>query len=296
MFRNLRLYRLHSDWPASEDALSQQLHNVEFKPCGAYAERSMGFEAPTGDASTSLARRVGGADLFRLRTQTRLLPNAAIAEALEERVENFRQRSQREPSRKEKRDLKDEVHAELKPRALLKSDRTWGMYLHSEKLIGLDTSSEPHAERYLEQLRSALGSLQVTPLAFKEPVSKLLTQVFLGRGPTSFSAGTECRMVDPATGKSSVSWLGIDLGEPSVQKHVRDGLKLDRLGVEFDSVASCVLGQDAVVRKLRLDGADVAEEETEDDPVANLDAEFVLVTGTIKRLTTALKKQLGGYD
>ena len=296
MFRNLRLYRLHSDWPDSEDALSQQLHNVEFKPCGAYAERSMGFEPPAGDASALLARRLGGADLFRLRTQTRLLPTAAIREVLDERIEQFRQRAQRDPSRREKRDLQDEVHAELRPRALVKSDRTWGCCLHSEKLIVVDTASEPQAERFLEQLRGALGSLQVTPLAFKEPVSKLLTQVFLGRGPTNFVAGSECRMVDPSTGKSSVSWLGIDLGEPSVQKHVRDGLKLDRLGVEFDSVASCVIGQDAVIRKLRLEGADVAEEETEDDPVANLDAEFVLLTGTIKRLATALKKQLGGYD
>ncbi len=295
MFRNLRLYRLHGDWPDSEDALSQKLYNVEFKPCGAYAERSMGFEAPV-EESPMLARRVAGADLFRLRTQSRLLPAAAVREALEERIEQFKARAQREPSRKEKRDLKDEVHAELKPRALTKSDRTWGFYLRSEKLIALETASEPEAERYLEQLRAALGSLQVTPLAFKEPVSKLLTQVFLGRGPTAFLAGTECRMVDPATGKASVSWLGIELGEPSVQKHVRDGMKIDRLGVEFDSVASCVIGQDAVIRKLKLDGADVEEDETEDDPIANLDAEFVLISGLVKRLTTALKKELGGYD
>jgi len=296
MFRNLRLYRLHSDWPESEDSLSQKLHNVEFRPCGAYAERSMGFEAPAGDGDLALARRVGGADLFRLRTQTRLLPNAAIREALEERVEQFRRRARREPTRKEKRDLKDEVHAELKPRALLKSDRTWGFYLRSERLIGLDTTSEVEAERYLEQLRAALGSLQVTPLSFKEPISGLLRKVFLGGGPTSFHAGRECRMVDPSTGAASVSWLNIDLGEPSVQKHVRDGLKIDRLGVEFDGVLSCVIGQDAALRKLKLEGADVEDDDPEDDPVANLDAEFVVITGMVKRLATALKKELGGYD
>lgn len=295
MFRNLRLYRLHSDWPDSEEALSQKLYNVEFKPCGPYAERSMGFEPPAGEGDVSLARRVGGADLFRLRTQTRLLPNAAISEALDERIEQFRSRTQRDPSRKEKRDLKDEVHAELKPRALLKSDRTWGFYLRSEKLLGLDTTSETEAERCLEEIRSALGSLQVTPLAFKEPVSRLLTQVFLGGGSASFVAGRECRMVDPSTGVASVTWLNIDLGEPSVQKHVRDGLKIDRLGVEFDSVLSCVIGQDAVIRKLKLEGAET-DDDPEDDPLANLDAQFVVITGLVKRLVTALKKELGGYD
>lgn len=296
MFRNLRLYRLHSDWPQQEDDLTQKLHNVEFKPCGAYAERSMGWESPSGDDADPLARRIAGADLFRLRTQSRLLPTAAIREAMDERIEEFRQRTQRDPSRKEKRDLKEEITAELKPRALLKSDRTWGFCLHSEKLIGVDTASENEAERFLEQLRSALSSLQVTPLAFKEPVSKLMNQVFLGGGPTSFRAGQECRMIDPSAGTASVNWLGIDLGDPSVQKHVKDGLKLDRLGVEFDSVLTCVIGQDAVIRKLKFEGADVMEDEMDDDPLANLDAEFVLVTGMVKRLVTGLKKQLGGYD
>jgi recombination associated protein RdgC len=296
MFRNLRLYRLHSDWPQQEDDLSQKLYNVEFKPCGAYAERSMGWEAPAADHSESLARRLAGADLFRLRTQSRVLPAAAVNEALEERIEEFRQRSQRDPSRKEKRDLKEEVESQLRPRALVKSDRTWGFCLHSEKLIAVDTASEPEAERFLEALRGALGSLQVTPLAFKEPVSRLLNQIFLGGGPTSFRSGDECRMVDPSTGKSSVNWLGIDLGDPSVQKHVRDGLKIDRLGVEFDSVVTCVIGQDAVIRKFKLVGASVDDDEVDDDPLANLDAEFTVVTGMVKRLLGALKKQLGGYD
>lgn len=296
MFRNLRLYRLHSDWPEQEDDLSQKLYNVEFKPCGAYAERSMGWEAPAGESSPALSRRVAGADLFRLRTQSRLLPTSAINEAMEERIEEFRQRTQRDPSRKEKRDLKDEIEAELRPRALLKSDRTWGLYLHSERLIGIDTASEPEAERFLDQLRASLGSLQVTPLAFKEPVSKLLQQIFLGSGPTSFLAADECRMVDPAAGKASVNWLGIDLGDPSIQKHVKDGLKIDRLGVEFDGVMSCVIGQDAVIRKLKFGGTDVMEDEVDDDPLANLDADFVLAAGMVKRLVNGLKKALGGYD
>ncbi len=300
MFRNLRLYRLHSDWPDSEDSLSNALARAPFKPCGPYAERSMGWEAPVGDAGAAgeppLARRLAGADLLRLRTQSRLLPAAAVKEALEDRIEEFRARTQRDPSRREKRDLKDEIHAELKPRALVKSDRTWGLCLLSEALIGIDTTSEVVAERFLEQLRAALGSLQVTPLEFSKPLSQLLTRVFLGQGPPAFRASDECRMVDPATGKASVTWLGMELGEPSVQKHVREGLKLDRLGVEFDGVLSCVIGQDASLRKLRLLGADVEDDDPEDNPIANLDAEFTVVAGFARRLLLALKRELGGYQ
>ena len=297
MFRNLRLYRVHGDWPESEEALSARLLEVPFKPCGAYTERSAGFEAPVADLGDCLARRVAGADLFRLRAQTRLLPNSAVNEALEERVEAFTARSGREPSRREKRELKDEVIAELMPRALLKSDRIWGLYLRDERLLGIDTSSEAHAERFLDKLRSAFGSLEVTPLGFKESVGRLLNAVFLSKGPPAFVVGRECRMKDPSVGTTSVSWMDVDLTDASVQKHVRDGFKLDRLAMTFEEVVSFVLDDAAMLRKIRFAGMEVAEDgiDLDEDPIARLDAEFVLLTGMLKRLMQAMKKQLGGY-
>lgn len=296
MFRNLRLYRLHGTWPDSEAALSAKLEDAAFTPCGSYTERSSGWEAPTGDAADPLCRRVGGADLLRLRSQTRLLPAAAVNEALEEREADFRKRMDREPSRREKRQLKDEIHAELMPRALLKSQRIRGFCLLQENLIGIDTAAEAQAERFLDKLRDALGSLQVTPLKFKQPVGTLIHRVFLGDGPPVFRPGRECRMQDPAAGAATVSWLDIDLADDDVRRHVRNGLKLTRLGMVFDDVASLVLDQDAVVRKLRLQGMDAAEDQGDEDPLARLDAEFVLLTGVTRRLVQALHKHLGGFD
>ena len=298
VFRNIRLYRLHSDWPATEQALCDQLENAAFKPCGSLTERSAGFEAPGGDPA-ELARRVGGADLLRLRIQSRLLPAAAVNEALEGRLDEFRDRTAREPSRREKRQLKEEVHAELMPKTLLKSQRVNGFCLYaenkSERLIGIDTASEAQAELFLENLRGALGSLQVTPLAFKQPIGQLLTKVFLGRGPNNFVPGRECRMEDPTAGRGTVTWQDIDL-DPDVRKHVRNGLKLTRLGVEFDDVLSCVIDHQGVIRKLRLQGADAADEAAEEDLLAKLDADFVMLTGSLRRLMAALRKPLGGYD
>ncbi len=297
MFRNLRLYRLHSDWPDSEEALSAALEEATFKPCGAFTERSSGFEPPAGEAYELLCRRVGGADLLRLRSQTRLLPAAAVNEALEERLAEFRQRAQRDPSRKEKRQLKDEVFAELMPKALLKSERVKGFCLVADKLIGIDTASEATAERFLDALRKAFGSLQVTPLEFKQPVGTLLNRVFLGDGPPAFRPGRECRMQDPAAGAATVSWLDMELTDDDVRRHVRNGLKLSRLGVVFEDLVSCVIDQDGIIRKLRLQGMDAAEDRLDDeDPLARLDAEFVLLTGVSRRLIEALKQALGGFD
>ena len=296
MFRNIRLYRLLSPWPESEAALSAQLENALFKPCGPYTERSSGWESPTGDPEQPLCRRVGGADLLRLRTQVRLLPAAAITEAMEDRLVEFRTRAQRDPSRREKLQLKDEVQAELMPKTLVKSERTRGFCLLAENLIGVDTTSEAQAERFLDTLRAALGSLQVTPIAFKKAPGELLTKIFLGDGPGEFRSGRECRMEDPAAGATTVTWLDADLHDPSVTRHVRDGLKLTRLGIEFADLLSCVIDQDCVIRKLKMQGLESVDDMPDEDPLARMDAEFVLLTGNVRRLVRSLEKPLGGLD
>lgn len=295
MFRSVRLYHLSSPWPDSEQALAEQLARGAFRPCGAYSERSSGWEAPTGDSDGRLARRVGGADLLRLRTQTRLLPMAAVNEALEERLGEFRERMQSEPTRREQRKLRDQTRDELLPKALLKSERTRGFVLTAERIIGIDTSSESRAERFLEHLRAAIGSLDVAPLSFRRPVSELLTQIFLGEAPRGFVLGQECRMCDPADLKATVRCVDMDLADASVRKHVKDGMRLTQLGIEFSNVLRCVVDQNGGMSKLRFAGLEAGEAPDDDDPLARLDAEFVLLTGTLRQLLSGMHQALGGY-
>src|SRR5690606_10375774 len=177
MFRNVRFYRLNSTWPESEQQLAEQLATAAFRPCGAYNERSTGWESPAGDADGALCRRVEGADLLRLRSQTRLLPAAAIDDALEARLEEYRARAGEEPSKREKRKLKQQTRDELLPKALLKSERTAGFVIGNENLVAVNTLSDTRAERFLDHLRAPLGSLDVAPLSFRRPVAELLTQI-----------------------------------------------------------------------------------------------------------------------
>ncbi|MEM7001472.1 MAG: recombination-associated protein RdgC [Pseudomonadota bacterium] len=295
MLKNFRAYRVHSAWPDSEEALSDQLAAAEFTPCNAFSEQSYGFEPPVDQAGGGLARRLSGADLLQLRVQTRLLPTAVVKESLAERVTAFTGRTGREPSRREIRELKEEIYGELLPKALLKSDRVRGFYIQQHKVLVVATPSAKVAELFQSRLRDGLGSLQVTPLAFKQPVKKLLTEVFLGNSHAAFNLGRECRMKDSSEPKSSVSWLDMDLQDGSVRKHVTDGLTIDRLGVNFDGVARFVLDEDVVVRKLRFEGLEALDEMDDEDPIARHDAEFTLEVGVTSRLLEALHKELGGF-
>ena len=56
---------------------------------------------------------------------------------------------------------------------------------------------------------------------------------------------------------------------------------------------SCVLDENGVISKLRFIGMD-DDIDNHNDPLARLDAEFVLVTGTLRKLVGDLEKALGG--
>lgn len=294
MFRNVRYYRLDNPWPESEEAVSEALATAAFEACGPLTERSSGWMPVFADASESLARRLHGADLMRLRSQSRLLPPAVVNEELEARIEDFQNRTQEPPTTREKKRLKAEARDELMPKALLKSDKIWGFVDLKEKLIGIDTAQNAAAERFLRRLRAAFGDLNIRPLQYQRPVAELLTKIFLGGAPAQFAVGRECRMQDALDPGSIVRWSDFDLSDPTIRDHVANGMRLTHLAVNYDNILSCVIDENGVISKLKFIGAEDDNDEL-NDPLARLDAEFVLVTGTLRMLVADLEKLLGGF-
>ncbi len=294
MFRNVRFYRLDGSWPDSEENLSQALQTAGFKPCGPLTERSSGWTSIDPDTSENLARRVNGADLLRLRSQSRVLPPAAVNEELEVRVEEFRARMQEAPSPREKRRLKAEARDELMPKALLKSDRIWGYVDLKEKILGIDCAQDAAAERFIRRLQASVDGMNIRPLQFMQPVDELLSGIFFGGAPKQFAVGRECRMQDMGDAASVVRWTEFDLTDQTIRNHVANGMRLTHLAIEYDNIMSCVLNENGVISKLRFLGMD-DDIEDHKDPLARLDAEFVLITGTLRNLLGDLKKELGGF-
>ena len=295
MFRNIRFYSLQGNWPKSEEELSTALAKAGFKPCGPLTERSSGFIPVAQEAGESLARRVSGADLMYLRSQSRVLPHAAINEELESRIEEYQERMGELPGAREKRRMKAEVRDNLLPKSMLKSDRIWGYFDLKEKVLGIAAAQESAAERFLRRLQAACDSVNFKPLQFEQPVNDFLDRVFLGAAPAEFSVGTECRMQDTSDAASIVRWVNFDLSDRSIRNHVGNGMRLTHLAVVYDNMMSFLLSENGVITKVKFLGMG-DDDEHHDDPLARLDAEFVLVTGTLRRMLGDLRKVLGGFD
>jgi recombination associated protein RdgC len=296
MFRNARMYRLESDWPESEAAVSAELTKAGFSPCGPLTERSSGWVEIDQLMGDLFARRLNGADLLKLRSQSRVLPPAVINEALEERLEEYKQRMEESPPPREKRRLKAETRDELMPKALVKSDRILGYIDLADKLIVIDAGQNAAAERFIRHLRMPFGELNIRPLKFKEPIAGFLNQIFMGNGPIEFALGRECKMADATDLQSTVRWNDFDLSDKTIRNHVADGMRLTHLGIVYDNILSCVISEDGVISKIKMLGADDDDTGGENDPLARFDAEFVLLTGIMRAMLGDLKKQLGGFD
>ncbi len=294
MFRNIRFYRLDGTWPESEETHSTSLEQAGFEPCGPLTERSSGWVAIEPDASELLARRVNGADLIRLRSQSRVLPAAVINEELEVRIGEYRKRMQEAPSPREKRRLKAEARDELMPKAMLKSDRIWGYIDLKENVLGIDTALESVAERFLRRMQASLDGINIRPLQFMKPVDELLSGIFFDDAPREFSLGRECRMQDLGDAASKVRWTDFDLSDKSIRDHVANGMRLTHLSIVYDNIMNFVMDENGVLTKLKFVGTD-DDNEGHTDPLARQDAEFVLVTATLRNLLGDLKKQLGGF-
>lgn len=292
MFRNLRLFRVDGPWPDSEQSLSSSLEENSFEPCGKFAERSAGWEAPGGEDNPFLCRRLMGADLLQLRTQSRIVPVAAVKEALEQRVAEFRQRTRLEPPRRELTRMKMETRDELISRALLKSERTRACVIPSASLLAIDVATATKAEWLLDQLRPCLPTVRCIPMEFATKPDALMKRMFQGELPKGFRLGLECRMQSPADVRTTGTWRNVELSDAAIQRHVADGMRLTHLGLVFDEVMSFVLAEDGSISKLDLLQGDAADTPDEQEPLARMDADFALLAGSVQRLVEALQSAL----
>ena len=105
---------------------------------------------------------------------------------------------------------------------------------------------------------------------------------------------------DPAGKICNYCWTStrddVELTDPTIRQHVAEGMNLTHLGVVFEEHLSCVMTENGTVGKLKFVTGEAVDTSDHEDPLARQDAEFALLTGSVRRLLESLKKLLGGYE
>lgn len=292
-FKNAMIYRLTKSLDWSEKTLSDALENNQYHPCTQSEMSKFGWSTPL-KGSELLYFTVGKQILLLAQKEEKILPAHVIKRELDARVEKLEQAENRKLKKVEKQTLKDDVVATLLPRAFSKYQQT-ALWIDAENnLIYVDAASAKRAEEALALLRKSLGSLPVVPLTFANEPS-LVMQEWVAKEiiPQWLVSLEDAELRDANNGVIRCKQQALDSDEII---SLVNSKYVTKLALEWEEHLSFVLNEDCSLKRLKF--ADQIREKNDDilkeDYAQRFDADFVLMTGILSKLTENLLHDFGG--
>ncbi|VEI58147.1 recombination-associated protein rdgC [Pasteurella multocida] len=294
-FKNVMIYRLTKDLDWSSDKLQTELEQCEYHPCNQSDMSKFGWTNPLR-GSEMLHFSVGKQVLLVAHKEEKILPAHVIKSELDQRIEQIELKENRKLKKVEKQALKDDVVSVLLPRAFSKNQQT-ALWIDAENnLIYVDAASAKRAEDALALLRKSLGSLPVVPLSFANEPSVIMTDWITKDSTPQWLIPLEEAELTGSNESGIIRCKQQNLESEEIQNLLNAGKFVTKLSLEWEDNLSFILNEDCTLRRLKF--ADQIREKNDDilkeDYAQRFDADFVLMTGVLSKLTANLLDDFGG--
>lgn len=296
MFKNILVYKIGADWQTPDaQGMEEVLQRTCFAPCSATQEESYGWVSPRPQDHSPFLEVVAGQWLMKLQVERKSVPAGAVRAELEARCKKIEQELGRKASRKEKKELKEDIVLEFLPRAFSKryAFLVWLDPVNHFLVVG--TSSRRAADEVVEQVVEAFSTVGATL-----PIQMLTTQAIPAdtmafwltekEAPAGFTVDRDLELRQPDNEQSVVRYARHNLEIEEVVQHIASGKKPTQLAMTWDSRVSFTLGADLSVKKIQMLD-DVFVDSDED---SGFDGDAALATAEISRLLLGLIEALGG--
>ena len=297
-FKNVRLYCLNEAIEASAEELEKKLVEQIFHPCGSHDKTKYGWVSPLGKEGEMLTHVQGDYIMLCAQKQEKILPSSVVNEVTDEKVAELEERQGRKIYRKEKRQIKDDVFVSLLPRAFTSNQQTYAYISARDNLIVVNSASAPKAEAFLNLLRESLGSLKVSiPDAIRAPSDVMTRWLKEQKASDNFLIDEECELYNPTDGSNIVRCKGQDLSTDEIQSHLEAGKQVKNLGVTWNSLLSCSLGDDLSIKRIKFVGMQEEEANEEVESAAQkFDQEFAVMTLELSAFFKSFFAAFGGLQ
>ena len=291
-FRNLRLYRLSLPWN-NPLQLNELLAKKPLTRCGGLDLISRGWVHPKHD---SFVHAVNGQWLLALGIEQKLLPASVVRQVAQERAAEIEAEQDRKLGRKELRDLREQVSAELLPRAFTRRRTTWGWVDPINGWLVVDAGSDAKADEFLEVFVHSVENIQLRPLQTeRSPVSAMTEWLASDEAPAGFSIDDDLELRVAASAQSAIRYVKHALDAKEIRQHIANGKIATRLGLTWSDKVSFVLTDKLQVKRLAfLDILKEASGQSAQDADEQFDTDFALMAGELGRLFPDLLHALGG--
>ena len=292
MIKNAIIYRIAESWQPDLQALEDALQKCVFTECGATQERSVGWVPPRGESHGLLAESVAGQWMLRFMSQSKLLPASVLNDKVNAKADHIEKTEGRKPSKKEKRELKDEAKLDLLPMAFTKSGAMWVWIDPQARTLVLDTSAQGRADEIVTLLVEGLPGFALALVDTQtSPTAAMAHWLMTQEPPAGFSADRETELKAADESKAVVRYARHPLDIDEVRQHIEHGKLPTKLAMTWDDRVSFVLNDNLQIRKIALLDA-VMDGQSQDD--AGFDTDVAITTGELSRLIPQLVVALGG--
>jgi recombination associated protein RdgC len=294
-FRNLQVFRLTDEWDYSSDALAARLQRAAFRNCSASEMQALGWVPPRGEPG-ELVASVNRQQLIALGVEQKLLPGAVVRQYTEERLAQLEQSQGFKPGRRQVAEMREQVTAELLPRAFVRRRLTYGWIDPVGRWLVLDAASPAKGDEFIEHLKDTLDALPLhlvrTQLA---PAAAMTAWLAEGTAPGNFSIDRDCELRAPSEERATVRYVRHSLDDAEVRNHIVAGKAATRLALTWNDRVSFVLTEQAQLKRIAF--LDILKEEAGRRVDAGDDlfeTNFTLMSGELSRLLVDLVAALGG--
>ncbi|CAG4884606.1 Recombination-associated protein RdgC [Georgfuchsia toluolica] len=291
-FRNLRIYRLSSNWKDSRQ-LNDLLAKKPLTRCGSLDMISRGWVYPKHE---DFVHAVNGQWLVALGVEQKLLPATVIRQETQERAAVIEAEQERTLGRKERRELRDRVALELLPKAFTRRRTTWGWIDPVSGWLVIDAGSDARAEEFLEVFLPLVGEVQLRPLQTRlSPMAAMTEWLASDDAPVGFTIDDELELRAAALAQSAIRYVKHALEGREIRQHIANGKSATKLGVTWNDKLSFVLTDKFQIKRLAF--LDILKETTEQsalDAEEQFDTDFALMAGELGLMFQDLLVALGG--
>jgi recombination associated protein RdgC len=276
-FKNVQVYTFTEEFNHSTEQMEEALAKFPFTPLSQLQETTFGWVAPFKD-SDILVETVAGRIFLCAQIQDKILPASVINDYLLERLDALEE---------EREQLKEDVRAELLPKAFHKTRRVSAWIDPQNKWLVVNASSEKSADDFTGQLREALGTLSVVPLAKSAAGAEILTGWYVD--PTTLPTSTELEaemeltmVQDPAV---KAKYKNLDLAAPEIQLSLDSGMRIRQIAMAFADQCQFVINEKFQLKRLKYEDKLVEQANDSDDPRSDA----LMMSDTLSQLLLLLE-------
>lgn len=295
-FKNITLFEFIEDVSFDVDSLSNKLKDYKFIACKGTDPSSIGWVSPVPGFQDSevLVHSINGFLMISLKSQEKIVPASIIKEMLDEKVEELEIKENRKVRKKEKDALKEDIYQMLLPRAFVRTNITYAYIDISQRMLVVNSASSKKSEQLTIELRKALGTLKIK-MPDLLPIPLLLTKwIKENTYPKDLVVEDNCVLQDNNETGGVIRCQGQNLLSEDIVALIDGGREVIQLGLSWLDQVRFVINDEFVIKSIKF--LEVVQDQANDalveTPAQQFDADFVIMTNTLRELLIYLSSLL----